>query len=639
MTAPAEASTPRIRMTILFVIIMSLFATLFARLWFLQVVQAHKSQVVAQANGVRTVYTPAPRGNIVDRSGQLLVGNVNEPVIDVSRQVALSYPAMVSRLAVVLGMTVKQLNTAIGNLQYSPYAPVPVRYDASPQQILYIKENQNLFPGVKATTAPVRTYTPMGRAAANIVGYVSQVTPAEYKVLKSKGVLPGQQIGQAGVEATFNNVLMGKPGVEKVQVDSQGNVLGVLSSTPPVQGDTVRLTISGRVQEAAVNALDQEIAIKRTEISSTTGRPYRATGGGAVVEDPNNGSILALATAPDYNPEQFVGGISQANYSALTNPAAHNPLLDRAIAGVYFPGSTFKLVTATAGLKSGIIGPYTYFNDHGGGLTVGGHFFANDGHQSFGLVNLPFALGVSDDAFFYNIGARLNGTTFLQKVAGEYGFGKVPGIQLPGVSPAYILTPNRLLKLHQKYPRAYPHYHWYIGDNVLSAIGQDYVSVTPLQMADAYSTFANGGTRYSPSVVASETTPAGKVVKVFKPKVVTRVPLTPQERASMLKGFEEVTHNPLGTAYGSFGKYKYPINVAGKTGSAQVVFKIPHNSPKYKDLTSVFTSFAPANHPKYVVDCFIAQAGYGAGASAPVTRQIYDVLFHQPILKTPVSGY
>lgn len=107
----------------------------------------------------------------------------------------------------------------------------------------------------------------------------------------------------------------------------------------------------------------------------------------------------------------------------------------------------------------------------------------------------------------------------------------------------------------------------------------------------------------------------------------------------MLKGFEEVTHNPLGTAYGSFGKYKYPINVAGKTGSAQVVFKIPHNSPKYKDLTSVFTSFAPANHPKYVVDCFIAQAGYGAGASAPVTRQIYDVLFHQPILKTPVSGY
>ena len=185
MSAPDPAS-PQLRLTILLVVVACLFGALFARLWFLQVMNAPKAQAAAENNGVRLIYTDAPRGLIEDRNGNVLVGNVNEPVIQVSRLVADQNPSMVSRLAPLLGMTVPQLKKAINNLQYSPYAPVPVMPDASAQQILYIQENQELFPGVQATTMSVRTYSPMGKAAANLVGYVGQITQSQYQRLKGQ---------------------------------------------------------------------------------------------------------------------------------------------------------------------------------------------------------------------------------------------------------------------------------------------------------------------------------------------------------------------------------------------------------------------------------------------------------------------
>lgn len=645
MTADSGRN-PQLRLQILIITVVVLFIALFARLWSLQVINRVQAHVTAVDNGTRLIYTPAPRGLILDRNGHVLVGNVSEPVIEVDSQTAFTHPHMLGRLSALLGMTVPQLKAAIDNLRYSPYAPVPVMPDPSPDQILHIQEYQSSFPGVTVSTETVRTYSPEGKAAANIVGYVGTIDAAEYQKLKSKGYQPNSQIGQAGVEATYESVLRGTPGVTEVQVNSAGQVLSTLHTTPPIPGDNLRLTIDGKLQQYAENTLAQETAIKRTQNAGDGSGNFRADSGAVVVEDPHNGQLLALATYPQFDPAQFVGGISSANYAALTSPSSHYPLDNRAIGGQYFPGSTFKLVTATAGLVSGDITPTSIFNDVGGGITVGGHFFANAGHQSFGPVALPFAITVSDDAYFYTIGEHLYsnpakyGKNTFQKVAADYGFTKLSGIKLPGEATGYVLSPQSKAKLHKLYPKAYPYGTYYTGDAIQSAIGEEDVAVTPLQLANAYSAFANGGTLYRPSVALDVEAPSGKVIKTYAPVVLNKTPaLTAADRAAMIAGFVGVTTNPLGTAYGSFGKYNYPIQVAGKTGTAQVVSGISHTSPLYKQTTSVFTSFAPANSPQYVVDCFIPQGGYGADAAAPVVRQIYDVLFHQPILPTPVSGY
>ncbi len=622
------------RLTVLAVVVACLFATLFARLWFLQVINAPTAQAAVQTTGFETVYTPAPRGLIMSSDGQVLAGNRISQVITVNRQVAAANPAMEQALAALLGMTVAQLAAAIDNVQISPYAPVPVLTDATNQQILYVKEHAAMFPGVDATQETIRSYTPAGVAAANVVGYTGQIDQAQYKALRSKGYHTGDQIGEAGVEASFDTVLRGLPGVEKVEVDARGNVLGVASSTPPVPGATVVLTINSRDQEAAVASLAAGLAATRGT-SDTNGLPFRAPAGAVVIEDPSNGNILALATNPNYDDNDFVGGISQARYGAYTAPGSYNPLQDRTVAGVFAPGSTFKLITATAGLMDGLISPGSYFDDYLGGLQVGNQFFKNDDGAAYGEVDLTQAITLSDDAYFYNIGAnfyfgaRQYGEEALQNVAKAYGLDARSGVALPNESSGFIPTPAAVAKEHQQYPKDYPNPNFYAGDETQVAIGQGQDLVTPLQLANAYATFANGGSLYVPQIATAALSPTGATVATYSPKSTHHIDLSAAGRDAMLAGFAGVTSDPRGTAYGAFAGF--PIQVAGKTGTAQVsAASIPASSPLYKQNTSVFASFAPAQAPQYVVTCFMEQSGYGAAAAAPVVRSVYNTLFDQP---------
>lgn len=633
-----------VRLRLLVVVVGCLFVALLVRLWYLQVIAAPSAQAAVEDQGIETIYTTAPRGEILDRSGNVLVGNKEQPIIDVDRQTITL--AAEARLAPLLGMTGQQLAEAMDNSAYGPYQPVPVMTDPDTDQILYIQENASLLPGVTVAMETVPYYSTAGMAAANLLGYVGPITQTEYQQLRSQGYRLDSQIGQTGLEAAYQNVLRGRPGMEKVEVDAQGRVVGVLSDTPPVPGESIRLSISGAVQEAAMKALDQEITEKHSQVDPDGSGDYRATGGAVVVENPRTGYLLALATYPTYDPNWFTGGISYAHYHQLTDPSSDDPLEDRAISGEYFPGSSFKLVTATAGLKSGVISAHSYFDDQGGGLEIAGHFFANDAYQSWGEVDLQKALTVSDDAFFYHIGASLYenqskyGKNFFQRIASEYGFGRPTGIDLPGEASGYVLTPAEKAALHRQNPTAYPFGQYYVGDAVESAIGQDDVAVTPLQLANAYAAFANGGTLWQPRLVLDTQTTAGRVLRRYAPTKIGSSPtLSAADRQAMTAGYLGVTTNPNGTAYYSFGATDYPIQVGGKTGTAQPVSGISPTSPAYKQYTSVFTSFAPVNDAKYVVDSIIAQAGYGADAAAPVVRQVYDVLFHQPILPTPLSGY
>jgi penicillin-binding protein 2 len=637
MTAHQGPPSFQLRLTILIVAVGCLFAALLARLWFLQVIDAPKAQAVALNNGVKTIYTQAPRGDILDRQGRVLVGNVEEPVIDVDREAATRDPHMLTRLAPLLGMTLPQLQRAINNLQYSPYAPVPVQPDATPQQILYIQENPLLFQGVTATTMSVRSYSALGKAAANIVGYVGQINSTQLAQLKNQGYQPGDQIGLAGIEATYESYLRGPPGVTKVQVDSQGNVLTTLNTSAPVPGDNIRLSVDGEVQQIAQNAIEQGMAAAQQTFDKTSGRNFRAPAGSAVVEDPNTGQILALATFPTYDPSTFVGGISQANYNALLNNPS-DPLLDRTIQGQYAPGSTFKLITAVAGLKYGVVTPTSIFDDTGS-ITIGdpakGGFVAhNDNGAAYGPVNITQAITVSSDNYFNTIGLDLwygrnnYGEDALQNVAAAFGLGKSSGIPLPNEASGKIPTPQSYVKDHEANPAAFTQTQWYPANSDQMAIGQDEDLVTPLQLANAYSAFANSaggtGTLYTPQLVQDVETTSHKVVKSFAPQVKNKIPIQPEWRAAMLAGFEGVTGNPNGTAYGDFANTPLQaIGVAGKTGTAQV------NAPRQD--TSVFTSFAPATNPEYAVDAFIEDAGYGASVAAPVVREIYDQLFNLPL--------
>lgn len=646
--------TSPLRLTVILVVTCCLFLALFARLWFLQVISAPQAQATAQDQGVKIIYTPAPRGEILDAEGDVLAGNRISEVIEVTdRFQALDDKPLLVRLGALVGMTVPQLKAAINNTDISPsYAPAVIVTDASASEILYIQEHQNLFPGVEATTETLRAYTPLGVAAANVIGYMGAITEQQYKALKSQGYQPGDQIGQTGVEAEYESVLRGRPGIEKLQVDSQGNPLGILSETPPVPGLNLRLTINGALQEEAVSAIEQGLAAAHKTLSTNasgglTGVPFEAPAGSAVVEDPQNGDVEALATVPDYNNNDFIGGISEAQYSAY-NDDPDRPLIDRATQGEYAPGSTFKLVTATAGLEEGLITPTSIFHDTGS-ITVGGEKFTNDNGESFGDINVTQAIGVSSDNFFNTVGENqwnargTLGDDAEQKVAEGYGFNAPTGIKLPGESGGLIPTPASVARDYKLYPKDFETGAWVTGDSMQVAIGQFEDLVTPLQLANAYSAFANGGTLWTPQVAADAQRANGTVTRTYAPvKKGDAPPLTPVQRAAMLQGFWDAVNNGAivggagGTAFSIFhNSYRGQpdplanMDIAGKTGTAQVTGQ---------QSTSVFTSFAPASDPRYEVTSIMEKSGYGASVAGPVVRQIYDKIYNLPLEPVAVDS-
>jgi penicillin-binding protein 2 len=632
---------------------------LFGRLWYLQGVEANTVAVKSVAGqGIETVYVPAPRGEIFDRNGVLLAGNKLEQVVTVGPGAEAAHPGIVEELSALLGEPVSEVKAAINNVQYSPYQSVPVAEGVSNAVVLAIDENQSLLPGVSVEAEPVRFY-PQGETTANIVGYVSEITGPEYALDKHDQCGPGvpcyqanSLVGQAGVEESFENYLRGSPGVEKVEVDSQGNVLGTLSYTPPVPGDNIVLSISLTDQQAAVQALDDWVLKARGMVDTVSGERFRAPAASMVVEDPRNGQILALATYPDYNPSDFLGGISEAKWQYYNNPQNDYPLIDRAISTGYAPGSTWKLVTATAMVRYGLRSPFAYYNDIGS-YKIGGQTFRDDDNVPLGYVNLPQALTESSDTYFYSLGGtfwqqydagrQLKGPDPLQTVASDYGLGHFSGIALPGENPGIVPDALVVETEHAQYPKDYPESVWEPGFEVQEAIGEGQDSVTPLQLADAYSTFANGGTLYVPQIALAVEAPGsankanGKVLKLLFPKAKNHVTVPSYDRNAMLQGFEGVTASPQGTAYPAFQAFplsQYPI--AGKTGTAQVDDFCPLAGtcapgqvtwPAYKQDTSVFASFAPAGSPRYVVDAVFEQSGYGASVAAPAVEQEYGTLF------------
>jgi penicillin-binding protein 2 len=637
-------------MSVVGVVVIGCFLALFARLWYLQIIEAPELEELATTNRTRVVAVEAPRGRILDVKGRVIVDNRTSLVvtIDRSKLPKAERDRVISDLAATftdLGTPTKteSIEARLADLQYDELQPVPVASDITPQLMVYLSENADRFPSVAVERKSVRDYK-YPAVAGNILGYVSRINKETLEEVEDdpgvdpagsvKTYQPDSTIGVAGVEATYEKDLRGTPGTETWEIDSNNNPVRRVDYQEPRPGSDLQLNIDIDLQGRAEDYLRQQLdATRGGQQKDDLGvRIKEAPAGATVVIEPTSGAVRALASYPSYAPADFVNGISQERYDELTSTNGVNALIDRAITGQYAPGSTFKLVTATAALNNGVIDGGTTYNDTGVFEIGTGPPLKNAGGVKNGYIQLPKALTVSSDTFFYNLGASMDERNFIQDTAASYGFDGTTGIDLPNESPGFVYSKEEKEALHTKYPEAYPNdTTWYTGDNVNLAIGQAMVAVTPLQLANAYATLANGGTVYEPHVVARVLKPESRidipvgssdmadVLRDIAPVVHSQVSLPPSTRDPIVQGLGGVAKT--GTAAEAFrGFNQTNFSIVGKTGTAQVNNKAD---------TSVFASYAPADNPRYAVAAVMEESGFGSEAAAPLVRHVYEYLAGQ----------
>jgi penicillin-binding protein 2 len=651
----------RRRLAVLYVVVASLLIGLGARLWFVQVMSGTAYASQARQEQTQYVIVPSVRGEILDDTGRPMVDNRSALVVSVNMSVLVQQQdggvAELHRLASLLGMKYQVLSDEVRPCtatvrqpcwQGSPYQPIPVAQNVGDQVALQVLESQNILPGVTAQVQPVTNYVqPIGTEAAQVLGYLQPITSQEtqQRGLPQTGFSGVDLVGQSGLEGQYDQQLQGTIGDKVVSVNAAGQVTGTVRQTAAKPGDNLVTSINAAVQHDAETALAN--AIHQTQAQGNT----QATEGAAVVLT-TTGRVVAMASYPTYNPSVWTGGLSEKEFTALFGTANSEPVLNRATQGQYHPGSTWKVTTAAAAVAAGypLYGSY----DCPASVNVGGRVFHND-FGNGGMMSLSQALVVSCDTVFYNFAygiwqrdnRKANVVTSpnapiqeMQKMELAWGFGQHTGVDLLEGNSGTVPTREWLYYFWKdnahtgqnwcKYGRANGSYVqqieyqdcrygniWEPGQAVDASIGQGYVAVTPLQLARAYAALANGGTLYSPRIGEALLSPDGKVVHKITPPVVGHLPVAPSTLAYIRNALQGVVTS--GTAAGAFSGFPLrTVCVAGKTGTAEVAGKLA---------TSVFASYAPCGHPKYVVVMMIPNSGFGADVSAPAVRQIWDGIY------------
>ncbi len=667
MPSDRRPGSQRSRLSVLRLLTASLLLTLLARLSFVQLLDQHKPEQSAGLTHLGAIVVPAPRGEIVDSRGRVLVGNQSTHVLTVDRS-ALDRQddhgaAVLARLAPILATTAADLRREITPCGQNvpapcwtgqPYQPVPVATGMGAAALLAVSEHAEQFPGVKVGTQTVLHY-PGGSLAAHLLGYTGAVGPDDQKA--DKALVDADTIGRSGLEESYDSVLRGVDGEQRVQLDPRGEAVGYAASVAPPPGQTLVTSIDADVQALAEKSLAGQIAAARAK-----GKPAKS--GALVVMDPHTGRVLAAASYPTYDPAEFVGGISVADYRKLTDPAAGDPLVGRAIAGAYAPGSTFKLISSSDDLTTGAVtqdGQYPCPSS----LDVDGRTKTNYDSESFGMINLKFALQVSCDTFFYapavaewqadqaRVEAGKKPLEPLQAMARAFGIAHSPGIDLPADEQASGSIGSRESRLaswnankadycaaaKKGYPdvanlgeRAYltqlasenctDGWRFFAGNNADTAIGQGDTTVSPLQLATAYSAMLNGGKVFAPTLGWAVLNAAGKPVRTITPKVVRRLPVSQQVLNFIATSLHfEDSHSVSGAL--AFDGSPIKTLISGKTGTAEVYGKLD---------TSWLASWGPVqpgaspSRARFVVVGMVEQAGTGASTAAPMVRQVFEGL-------------
>jgi penicillin-binding protein 2 len=634
-----------LRVAIMVGIAVVLFGIILFRLWFLQILSG--SEFIAQANDHRlhSLKIVAARGSIVDRRGEVIVENrpglaVGIRLMDVP---AGELDAEVVQLGRVLGTRPAKLRDEImGHLRPSwpPVTPdnppmtwanivrqdivgldlAIVKEDVDKRVVSYILEHTQAFPGVVIQKNYLRSYR-HGTLAAHVLGHVGEISADQLKEKHFKGYSGGDVVGIEGLEWTYDRWLRGRDGVAKIEVDAHGRPTQsdpVPGGRSPQPGDTLVTTIDAKVQAKAEEALRYAIDLAHS------GGLYKAAGGAALVLDVKTGEVIAMASFPTFDPNVWVGGISTKDDKKLADPHANRPLFNRAIQEQKAVGSTFKVVDAIAGLEEGAISPYTSFFCNGSfkvpiasDNTVW-HCWLPGGHGNMSLVP---AITQSCDVYFYNVGYlfyQRKGTE-LEDWAVRLGMGKPTGIDVPGEEAGRVPTPT----WRRSYFESEVDKIWTPGNSVNLAIGQGDLEATPLQLAVTYAAIANGGYIVQPHVGKKIVDPQGKMVRDLQAAKPRKVDISQSTLDVVRRGLYEAANSATGTSSAVFAGY--PVQVAGKTGTAEVF-----GSDDY----AWYASYAPANDPKYAVVVMVEQGGHGGSVAAPATRLIYDSLFKVKSEKT-----
>lgn len=607
-------SRASLRIALLGVAALSLFAIVFFRLWYLQVLSGDAYLAEANDNRVRDIRVEAPRGEILDRDGNALVANRGSWQVQVDRRrwgihvgekknLVIDdkrFAPVLTRLSRVIGEPRASLKERMrDSLIDLPFANATAALDIRYEDVAAIHERQQEFPGVEVTQTFERFY-PHGELAAHLFGYVREVNEEQLKSGEHEGAKQGDRVGQDGLESTYDRYLRGRSGIERIQVDVADRQRGRLPGVQPKTGQSLRLTLDLGVQKTGEEAL-------RIASGGAAGH-----GSAFVAMDVQDGAIRGLGSFPTFDPDVYTGVLRQSTYKRLTSKENGAPLANRAIAALYPSGSTFKPVTAIASLESGVSEPGTVIVD-GGVMKVGTQSFQNAGKAAYGPVNLEQALKVSSDIYFYTLGQRagIRGGNIIQKWATKLGIGRDPGIDLPGATAGLVPTPQWRNKLREQMKgdplRPEP---WTLGHNVQLAIGQGDLQTNPLQMAIAYAALANGGFVVRPHLGLRIDDANGQIVQDIDQPARRRIAMKPAHREVILRGLYDAANLPGGTSTDVFAGFPYKI--AGKTGTAETV----------KGDQSWYVALAPYPNPRYVVAVTVEQGGFGAEAAAPAARLI-----------------
>lgn len=587
------------------------FLLLITRFWYLQIFRGEDYREFSVRNSVRTLVHYAPRGQILDRNGEILVDN--RPQFNVT---LLPKPEMIEKtlplLSKILQLPPAELLKRIDEKRArNPFLPIPLKEDITWEELVKLEARKSDLPGVWIEWKPIRSY-PLGAISPHVLGYVGEIDEQELRQARKehpKRYRLGDPIGKSGVESIYERLLKGVDGGRQILVDAMGRPvlahpgeestpyrsLISLQETAAIPGNNIRLTIDLSLQKRAQELLEGKQGV-------------------LIVMDVPTGEILALASEPHYDPELFARGMTPEEWKQLREDPRH-PLENKAIRGLYPPGSTFKVVVAAAALGEGILTPEEKILCTGG-YSIGRRRFRCWKQGGHGVVNLERAIIESCDVFFYRLGELL-GVDKIAEYAKKFGLDRTTGIDLYGERSGLI--PTRAWKEEQFGDP------WYPGDTASVVIGQGYILMTPLQILSLYNTIANGGKWVRPHLLKSVQKRNGEI-ETLPPQPSHSVGISQEHLALLKKALYEVVHDPKGTGRGSFLK---EVAIAGKTGTAQV---ISQRKGQNRHATAIkdhawFAGFAPAEEPQISVVALVEHGGHGGAVAAPLAKAIIGEYF------------
>lgn len=597
---PAEIEEYHRRFDRITVFVIVVFAVFFARLWYLQIIKGDEYLKRSERNCLRIQYMPGPRGDILDRHGQVLVQSRPSFSISLVREDVKDINKLLNRLSSLLKKSPASLWEKVVAAKNMPrYMPIRLCEDVDADTVALVEMYRFEMPGVTIEIEPKRNYV-YGNMAAHLFGYLGEINEKELKGELFKNVRLGEFVGRCGLEKVYQADLAGMGGGRQVEVDAAGRVISVYGDIPPVSGNNIYLTLDADLQRVAEDAM--------------AGRS-----GAVVAMDPRNGKILTWASCPNIDLEAFLHGLTREEWSSLVNDPLR-PLPDKVIQGQYPPGSTYKVITMAAALEEKVIDPTAplYCSGH---YPFGNRVYRCWEEKGHGSVAMHKGIVRSCDVYFYEMGRRL-GVKRLARYAQGFGLGSPAKVELEHEKSGLVPTPEWKLKRF-KVP-------WQEGETLSIAIGQGFDLVTPLQMLRVISAVANGGALYRPQFVEKIVSLDGKIIKQFKPIIDGRVPVCKRNLEIIRDGLAGVVNEPHGTG----GACRLStVMVGGKTGTAQVVSlpayreknvnAIPY---KYRD-HAWFIAFAPVEDPEIAIAVLVEHSGHGGSIAAPVARAVLEEYF------------